>query len=123
MIDVKTLRLGNKILANIGASKLAEVYVIPEILVDILNESPNNYFPVPLNAPILIERCGFTGNGFIESGAVMFKNESSITIARNYYPNGTFILHYKDVKVPVPSLHDLQNIFFCLFREELKIIS
>jgi hypothetical protein len=75
-------------------------------------------FPIPITAKILQSKFDFEVS---EDTVNAIKSSTGVNIHRMYLPNGTWVLSYKDVKIELPFLHDLQNAWYMLFRNELEV--
>ena len=125
-IDAKSLRIGNKLQKENG-----EIFTVLRLdnTRDVLVEEQRglltlnyNLFGIPLSKEIL-EKCGF-------------KKFNNAWVLPNYFPTAltTFDFsiwdcgddvnyHYNSAEFPIyiTSVHQLQNLFFCLVGEELTI--
>lgn len=120
-ISAIDLRFNNLVLL-FNNGKLKETRINPITLYDCeMNEI--SLIPIPITEKLLIERCGFSGNGFINnkiSGFVEGK-ENSVLIYRQFLPSGGFIFEYQKIKILLRGLHHLQNIWYFIFDKELEI--
>lgn len=131
MIDLKELRIGNWIIGTtdgIGMpNQIQQVFSIDENYINpIYNHQGESYYikpedaePIPLTEDILI-KCG-AGNPEWEMLNIWIDKEGKTIV---YYENGVTHVHYcpeYDIaKIPVNTLHQLQNVIHALTGKELE---
>lgn len=123
------LRIGNRALLSYDGiegiqdetNMLEEHIVTPNDILLVYTHSLKIY-PIPITEKILIDRCGMSGNGFVNKEIVSFTTDDNIRISRLFLPSGGFVLQYKELKIPLQGLHHLQNVVYFITGTELKVI-
>lgn len=113
MLTTEGIQCGNLILH--GEGMLTEVVVTTTIMAAI-EYAPDCYHPILVTDRLLAERVDMQ-----QSVVTDTMDSAGVCIARQYTPSGTYLLHYKGVKIQVPFLHNLQNAWMMLFGEPLKL--
>lgn len=116
MIDNRELRIGNWVeLKNSGSIKLDA-----DNIGDVLN-NPAIFDPIPLT-PEILERAGF------EKGGEDYFNREVVGNISLFYSEGAISISLSDndfesitQKLNIKYVHQLQNLFYFLCGEELKI--
>lgn len=120
-MNANELRLGNYILNEKGTpSEIREISYYGRLFVDdnLWAQDVYNCEPIPLTKETLL-KCGFGEVGFYEN--VVHKGDFRVHIAgeadclAKYEANGNCL------EIEVKALHQLQNLYFALTGEELKI--
>lgn len=95
---------------------------IPDIYSGVVE--PDRIFPIPITEKLLVSRCGFILHPEVADTSILrtiLPTNPIINVLPNPVKRGSWLLCYKDVKIPIDALHELQNAFYCLFRTELEI--
>jgi hypothetical protein len=116
MIKATELRIGNKVLYNNRIVKVLSIHKTGEVFVN--QEGPvhlKDIHPIDLNRDMLL-RYGFTE---VQNGIYTYNYRELTEIFNTmneffFRYDGKFIASCK-------YLHELQNIFFSLYKEEIKI--
>jgi hypothetical protein len=122
MIPANELRLGNYILYKQfgkGKGKIGEILPGDFTRIRSDDREESEYHPIPLT-PEWLERCGLFENGSLYKGELRFKGCGHITI--EVIENGGlgyFAPFNKTIEIKY--LHQLQNLYFALTGDELKI--
>ena len=110
MISANELRVGNWV----------QVYLQPQIsewiesqLINVNPEKVKNYKPIPITEEILL-KCGFERHITIDIYPTFVLKMINVNDGIVYVCNLGFLNHIKH-------LHQLQNLYFALTNEELKI--
>jgi len=86
----------------------------------------SDIFPIPITPKLLADRCGFSVTNDVSTMLVdnVFDNDkiNRLWVMPNPLQRGSWLLCYKDVKIAIDALHELQQAFFVLFRKELEIL-
>lgn len=134
MIDVKELRVGNVIAYANNGHWVDDVVGKPVIvgleIIEAVYYRTQNYCPIPLTIKLL-EKCGFVkydGASYwrgLSQGYEFYHQNDGFPIV---YQDGAFYKYFdcEDDMFswtgrPLNSLHDLQNLYFCLIGKELEI--
>lgn len=115
MIQANELRIGNFITCE-NASGVIKVFYHHIRYAQIYKD--NNYTPIPLT-PEWLERCGFTVEKFNGEDACLI--HSGKKLFASYFKRSKTLS--VDVIYPrkLKFLHELQNLYFALTGEELKV--
>lgn len=132
MVDNKELRLGNilKGTTREGSVLVAPVHEIMDSEVSLIFEGLAHKFthdridPIPLT-PEILEKAGFEKIG--DNGYIIYEFEDEKNANEGFYvecEGDGYAYYYPSntaMDVQINYLHQLQNLFFCLTGEELKI--
>lgn len=113
-------------LASIGGGVIFSPHILMgQDIADITSGTipQHRIFPIPLTAKVMVDRCGF--NNSVSSADVVYKDSPDRKDFFNVVPNplqrGSWLFCYNGIKAPISTLHELQQIYYAIFREELKI--
>lgn len=139
MVTSNELRIGNWVIFNDNTDRYGQIlelheYYAPlrcgyipdhnENLVIGTTVDYENLFPIPLTIEIL-EKCGFIGKykscGYSYSKGIVTITSQDTDDFGNDLENYTLHFYYNYQGEPIYYLHQLQNLFWCLTGEELKI--
>ncbi len=122
MINIRDLRIGNWIATDDNLFMQVTLSTFSS-----LENSTGTYKPIPLTGDIL-SGCGFTYSGEDDKYSYARHFKSNLRIA---YADGQYIFYYFDklggiilqdrLSSPILYLHQLQNIYYCLTGDELRL--
>jgi len=125
MIHKTEVRVGNKIMFS-DDSSIFEVSGIHEFGLDVVNDIEETYIeydqfePIPLTEELLL-KCGFEYTDeekeFLQLS--VFRTFKLNADNSDNFSSVTFRIN--DTTIEITSIHQLQNIFFALTNQELKI--
>jgi len=126
LVDAMKLLPGNVVMIRDSVTEtLHEVRLDPVDIVRLatLPEWAVCCYPIPVHDKFLMERCGMNCE---DTKSAMLKVSESGTdkyafITRAFLPHGGYVLNYKDVRIPLTSVHHLQNVLYFMLGVELPI--
>jgi len=122
MIKSNELRIGNYVLDNFDAHNPRQLTKISLDDFVAISHGCNSYQPVSLTEDILL-KCGFgrdRGGWYLSAEYKLYNPLNPIDIPSSKY----YIMTFHDKIIAVKAtiyLHELQNLYFALTGEELKI--
>jgi hypothetical protein len=115
MIDLNKLRPVDLVYVDVEGDGILSMFRLGQIA-----NKDCRIFPILLTPKLLVERCGFDTVGGV-SKYDKDDAEASLFIVPNPLQRGSWLLCYKDVKMAINALHELQQCYACLFKKELEI--
>lgn len=116
-IKASELRLGNFVYEGRNTVKVAPVHIVDQSVSDLRGD--NHLLPIPLTEEILL-KCGFDDLGQFGFGIGGFHVESTANFRGTFNYSYCYRVISREI-APIKHLHQLQNLYFALTGEELKI--
>lgn len=112
MIDARELRIGNYVTHNHPIGMKLQAIITNGCDIDLYEELE----PIPLTEEWLLKF------GFEQIGSTIYINIGSIEIGTISNGKRFYIqIRSENVTLPIKSVHELQNLFFCLCGKELVL--